>query len=194
MRITSRVLIAALFGGSALALAPVGFGGQPVTQPLNPAPPSFYSCMAVGGGTICQGTRTEVIAPQPDSFICPDGGIVYDQGTVKTDAIRYYDANGNLTRRVLHEHWTDAQKSNPLNGLTAPYTQSSVITDVLAVPGDFSSATETVTGGGIVTVPGYGAVFFPAGRSITDPNGDTIFLAGAPAGTDGAALCAALGA
>ena len=65
---------------------------------------------------------------------------------------------------------------------------------MLAVPGDFSSATATVTGGGIVTLPGYGAIFLPAGRSITDPNGDTIFLAGPPAGTDGSALCAALGA
>ena len=194
MRITPRVLPAALFGGLALALAPASFGGQPVTQPLNPEPPSFYTCKAVGDGTICQGTETQVIAPQPDSFVCPDGGIVYDQGTVQTNAIRYYDANGDLTRRVLHQHWTDAQKSNPLNGLTAPYTQSTIITDVLAVPGDFSSATATVTGGGIVTLPGYGAIFLPAGRSITDPNGDTIFLAGPPAGTVGSALCAALGA
>ena len=120
MRITPRVLPAALFGGLALALAPASFGGQPVTQPLNPEPPSFYTCKAVGDGTICQGTETQVIAPQPDSFVCPDGGIVYDQGTVQTNAIRYYDANGDLTRRVLHQHWTDAQKSNPLNGLTAP--------------------------------------------------------------------------
>jgi len=194
MRITPRVLPAALFGGLARARAPARFGGQPVTQPLNPEPPSFYTCKAVGDGTICQGTETQVIAPQPDSFVCPDGGIVYDQGTVQTNAIRYYDANGDLTRRVLHQHWTDAQKSNPLNGLTAPYTQSTIITDVLAVPGDFSSATATVTGGGIVTLPGYGAIFLPAGRSITDPNGDTIFLAGPPAGTDGSALCAALGA
>jgi hypothetical protein len=122
---------------------------------------------------------------------------VYDQGTVETDAIRYYDGNGDLTRRVLHQHWTDAQKSNPLNGLTAPYTQSSIITDVLAVPGDFSSATETVTGAGIVTLPGYGAIFMPAGRSVTDPDGVTVFEAGPPAFVAGSAylpLCAALGA
>jgi hypothetical protein len=197
MRITSRLLAAAIFGGLALALAPVSFGGQPVTQPLNPEPPSFYACKAVGAGTVCQGTQTEVIAPQPDSFVCPDGGIVYDQGTVETDAIRYYDGNGDLTRRVLHQHWTDAQKSNPLNGLTAPYTQSSIITDVLAVPGDFSSATETVTGAGIVTLPGYGAIFMPAGRSVTDPDGVTVFQAGPPAFVAGTAylpLCAALGA
>jgi hypothetical protein len=197
MHFTARVLPAALVGGLALALAPVSFGAQPATQPLNPVPPSFYTCKAVGNGTICQGTRIQVIGPQPDDFVCPDGGIVYDQGTDQTDATRYYDANGNLTRRVLHDKWTDAQKSNPLTGLTAPYTQSAITTDVLAVPGDLSSATETATGGGVVTLPGYGAVFLSAGRSVTDPDGITIFQAGPPSFVAGVAdvpLCNALGA
>jgi hypothetical protein len=181
----------------ALVLAPASFGGQPVTQPLNPQPPSFYTCTAVGNGTICRGTRTEVIDPHPDDFLCPDGGIVYDQGTDNLDATRYYDANGNLTRRVLRDKWTDAQKSNPLTGLTAPYTQTTLTTDVLAVPGDFSSATETVTGEGNISIPGYGVVFFYTGRSVTDTDGNTVFQAGPPAWLGGARLaelCTALGA
>jgi hypothetical protein len=191
------VLIAAPAAAAlALLLAPASFGGQPVTQPLNPQPPSFYTCMAVGGGTICRGTRTEVIAPQFDGIVCPDGNIVNDQGTDTLNATRYYDANGNLTRRVLRDKWTDAQFSNPLAGLTAPYTQETLTTDVLAVPGDFNSATETVTGQGNVTIPGYGVVFFYTGRQVTDDNGNTVFQAGPPAWLGDARLvdlCTALG-
>jgi hypothetical protein len=179
-----------------LVLASASFGGQPVTQTLNPEPPSFYTCMAVGNGTICRGTRTEVVDPHPD-VTCPDGVTLLDQGTDHLDATRYYDSNGNLTRRVLRDQWTDAQKTNPLTGLTAPYTQYTITTDVLGVPGDFSSATETVTGQAIITLPGYGAVFMPVGRSVTDPEGVTIFQAGPPATvTDPrfAELCTALGA
>lgn len=188
---------AALFGVLALALPSVSFGGQPVTQPLNPEPPSFYTCMAVGNGTICQGSRTEVLTPQFDGVLCPDGNLVYDQGTDTLNATRYYDANGNLTRRVLRDKWTDAQFSNPLNpDLAAPYTQETLTTDVLAVPGDFSSATETVRGEGNITIPGYGVVFFYTGRSVTDTNGNTVFQAGPPAWLGGARrteLCSALG-
>ena len=48
----------------ALAAASGGIAGQPVTQTLNPPPPSYYTCMAVGQGTICEGTpRVESFGP-----------------------------------------------------------------------------------------------------------------------------------
>lgn len=197
MHLRHLTLFAGLAAALALVLVPASFGGQPVTQPLNPVPPSFYNCMAVGNGTICQGTRTEIIDPQFDGVVCPDGNIVYDQGTDTLNATRYYDANGNLTRRVLRDKWTNAQFSNPLNpDLAAPYTQETLTTDVLAVPGDFGSATETVRGEANVTIPGYGVVFFYTGRSVTDTNGNTVFQAGPPAWLGGdrlPELCTALG-
>jgi hypothetical protein len=103
------------------------WAGQPVTQTLTPPPPSFLTCKAVGGGTICQGSRTEVADPHPD-FNCSSGALIFDQGTVRQVVTRYYDTNGNLTRRVIHEFWSDAQKSNPATGATAPYTQAINIT------------------------------------------------------------------
>jgi hypothetical protein len=199
-RIRWSVPLAALLG--VLTLAPVSFAAQPVTQTLTPPPPSFLTCKVVGSGTICQGSRTFTADPHPD-FVCGSGVVIYDQGTVRQVVTRYYDTEGNLTRRVIHEFWSDAQKSNPLTGASAPYTQASNITDVLAVPGDFSSATETVTGQASITVPGLGAVLLNAGKTVTAPDGTIEFRAG-PQNfldyfVDGDAsvidqLCAALGA
>jgi len=185
-----------------LMVASPASAGQPVTQTLTPPPPDFLTCKAVGSGTICEGSRTFTVDPHPD-FECADGTVIYDQGTVRQVVIRYYDTDGNLVRRVIHEFWSDALKSNPLTGASAPYTQASNITDVLAVPGDFSSATETVTGQGSIIIPGLGAVFLNAGRFVVGPDGTIEFRAG-PQGfldyfVDGNTavvdeLCAALGA
>jgi len=151
--------------------------GPSVTQSLTPAPPPFYICKAVGNGTICQGSRTFVVDPYED-FVCNDGTTIYDQGTVQQVATRYYDADGNLTRRVIHELWTEAHKSNPLTGLTAEYSQADTITDVLSAPGDVGSATETVTGQANITVPGVGAVLLNSGRTVWAPDGTLDFRAG----------------
>jgi len=202
-RIRHPVLLTALLTAVFGVLMPVSasFAAQQVTQSLTPSPPSFYTCKAVGNGTICQGSRTFTVDPYQD-FVCGDGAVIYDQGTVRQVATRYYDSDGNLTQRVIHEFWSDAQKSNPLTGLTAPYTQASNITDVLGVPGDFSSATETVTGQGNITIPGRGAVLLNAGRTVTAPDGSLDFRAGPQdfldyflGNTDVVnELCAALGA
>jgi hypothetical protein len=155
----------------------VSFAAQPVTQTLTPPPPSFLTCKVVGSGTICQGSRTFTVDPHPD-FVCGSGVVIYDQGTVRQVVTRYYDTEGNLARRVIHEFWSDAQKSNPLTGASTPYTQASNITDVPAVPGDLTSATETVTGQASITVPGLGAVLLNAGKTVTAPDGTIEFRAG----------------
>jgi hypothetical protein len=202
-RIRHPVLLTALLTVVFGVLMPVSasFAAQQVTQSLTPPPASFYTCKAVGNGTICQGSRTFTLDPQPD-FACGDGEVIYDQGIARQVATRYYDSDGNLTQRVIHEFWSDAQKSNPLTGETAAYTQATTITDVLGVPGDFNSATETVTGQGNITIPGRGAVLLNAGRTVTAPDGSLDFRAGPQdfldyflGNTDVVnELCAALGA
>ncbi|HEV2259799.1 MAG TPA: hypothetical protein VGS06_42365 [Streptosporangiaceae bacterium] len=179
IRIRHTVLRTALLTALLAVLAPVpaSFAAQHVTQSLTPPPPSFLTCQAAGNGTICHGSRTFTVDPYPD-FVCPDGEVIYDQGIVRQEAARYYDTDGNLTQRVVHEFWSDAQKSNPLTGATAPYSQASNITDVLGVPGDFSSATETVTGQANITIPGMGAVLLNAGRTVWAPDGSLDFRAG----------------
>jgi hypothetical protein len=203
IRIRHPVLLTALLTALLAVLAPVpaSFAAQQVTQSLTPPPPSFYTCKAAGNGTVCHGSRTLTVDPHPD-FVCGDGEVIYDQGIVRQVATRYYDTDGNLTQRVVHELWSEAQKSNPLTGATAPYSQAFNITDVLAVPGDFSSATETVTGQANITIPGMGAVLLNAGRTVTAPDGSLDFRAGPQDFLDYAfgntdvvnELCAALGA
>ena len=48
----------------AALLAPgTACAGQPVTQTLNPPPPSFETCKTVRNGFICDGARTESSGP-----------------------------------------------------------------------------------------------------------------------------------
>ena len=202
-RIRHPVLLTALLTAVLGVVMPTSasFAAQQVTQSLTPPPPPFLTCKAAGNGTICHGSRTFTIDPYPD-FFCPDGELIYDQGIIRQVATRYYDSDGNLTQRVIHEFWSDAQKSNPVTGATAPYSQTSNITDTLGVPGDFSSATETVTGQGNITLPARGAVLLNAGRTVWDPDGSLDFRAGPQdfldfflGNTDKInELCAALGA
>ena len=204
MKTIALTIAASCCSAVALALAPAGLAGQPVTQPLNPPPPDFETCKATGTQTLCQGARTlPPYGPDDTGIACGSGSSafdMFDSGVESQVAIRYYDADGNLTRRVIHETY-DSAFSDPLTGASVPYYQKNNITDMLAVPGDFGSATETVTGEVNFTVPGLGAVLLNAGRIVTAPDGTIEFSSG-PQGfedyfngdmsaLDG--LCAALG-
>ena len=154
-RITKPALVAGVIG--ALALAPGALAATQAPEDLNPPPPPFLTCKALGAGTICAGTRHEVkVSELQSELVCGSGAdafYIYDQGDIYQRVTRWYDAEGNLTRRVIHEVWKPAWWSNPLNGETIPYTQRAKITTVLAVPGDFDSATETTVGENIYTDP-----------------------------------------
>jgi hypothetical protein len=203
-RLVPPILAAAVLG--LLTLVPVGLAGQPVIQTLTPPPPSFETCRAAGLQTICEGNRTESYGPVDNGFSCGSGASafeVFDQGVIKEHAVRYYDENGNLTRRTIHDVEPFGAWSNPLTGAMLRYTQSYDSTDVLAVPGDLSSATETITGDVIFTVPGLGVVLLNAGKFVVGADGSLEFRAG-PQGIldyfvngDTSAfepMCAALGA
>ena len=178
-RFALRFCVIALLAG--LIFVPASLAGQPVTQGLTPPPPDFESCKAVGAGVICAGARFESYGPVDTEIVCgtgPDAFDIFDQGAFEQHAIRYYNENGNLTRRVIHEHYSLGQFSNPLAGATVPYTQTDTITDVLAVPGDFGSATETETAENIYR-PAHGApVFLNAGRTVFAPDGALEFRSG----------------
>lgn len=208
VRIRHQVLLTALLTAVVAMLTGVqpSFAAQQVTQTLNPPPPSFETCRAVGSGTICHGARTESYGPVDAGIACGSGASafeVFDQAVFNQRAIRYYDQNGNLTRRVIDEDYTSAQFSNPLTGAAVPYTQHNTTTDVLAVPGDLGSATETTTGETNFTVPHLGAVLLNAGKVTFGADGSLDFRAGPQSfiyyfynGDSSVAseLCAALGA
>jgi hypothetical protein len=175
-----RLLLLVALG--VLALVPAGFAGQPALQTLNPPPPSFETCKAVGSGTICEGANLDAYGPVDTGIVCGTGVKafdIFDQGVANTHAIRYYNLDGNLTRRVRHDEYTLGQFSNPLTGATVSYTQTDSTTDILAVPGDLSSATETNAGQNVYRPTAGGApVFLNAGRTVVAPDGALDFRAG----------------
>jgi len=203
--ISGPAIIAASLATFTLASAgPAAAAGQPVTQPLTPPPPSFETCKTVGNGFICDGARTMSYGPDDTGIVCGSGASafdIFDQGTHNQHAIRFYNADGNLTRRVIYDQYF-SQVSNPLTGTAVPYTQHTTITDVLAVPGDFASATETFTGQNNFTVPHKGAVFLNAGKLVFGADGTLEFRAGPQGFVDYFSgntaaldeLCSALGA
>jgi hypothetical protein len=155
LRSLTPTLAAAAIG--VLALAPGAVAAPPSPQVLTPPPPDFYTCKPLGAGTICTGQQHEVKVsePQPE-LVCGSGAdafVIHDNGVVDQSWTRRYDADGNLLVRDVHEKWTQTYWSNPLSGKTVPYTQNDRITDVLAVPGDFGSATETTVGENVYTDP-----------------------------------------
>jgi hypothetical protein len=177
------ILVLATVCGAALAAATGGLAGQPITQSLNPPPPPWQTCKAVGDGTICEGTNVESYGPVDSGIVCGSGASAFDIFDTATDDYsvwKKFDTDGNLVRRVFHDHYTFGQFSNPLNGAVVPYTQTDTRIDVLAVPGDLNSATETTTWGSVFHLSGAGApVFWNSGRTVQFPIfGPTEFSAG----------------
>ena len=177
-RITCSLLVLLL---SLLAFAFVAVHSAAAQQALNPPPSPDYTCKTVGNGTICQADSTFSYGPEDTGIVCgsgPSAFDIFDSATGDQQKTRTYDQNGNLTRRVIHETYSSGQFSNPLTGAVVPYTQHDTITDVLAVPGDFSSATETNVGENIFKPAQGGPVFKYAGRFVVAPDGTIEFQAG----------------
>jgi hypothetical protein len=173
------MLLVALVG--VLAGVPAALAGQPVTQTLTPPAPSWQTCKAVGGGSICEGTRTVSYGPIDSGVVCGAGAPafgIFDRGTDDVHAVRFYDEGGKMTRRIFTDHYSFGEFSNPLTGATVGYTQHDTTTDVLDIPGDLSTVTRTFSGENNYTVPGMGAVFLNAGRTVIGSNGDEEFASG----------------
>jgi hypothetical protein len=175
-RISSLVPTIAAAALGTLALAPGAVAAPPAPQDLNPAPPDFYTCEALGAGTICTADTHEVkVSEEQPELVCGSGAdafVIHDNGVEDSRFTRWYNADGDLVRRVEHEVWTDSFWSNPLSGKTVPYTQRAKFTTVLAVPGDFASATETQVGENIYTDPvTHQKVLHSVGRVVYGPDG-----------------------
>ena len=178
LRITCSLVVLLL---SLVAFAFVAVHPAAAQPALNPPPPPEYTCKAVGNGTICKADITFSYGPDDTGIVCgsgPSAFDIFDSATGDQQKTRTYDQNGNLTRRVVHETYSSGQFSNPQTGAVVPYTQHDTITDVLAVPGDLNTATETNVGENIFK-PAQGApVFKYAGRFVVAPDGTIEFQAG----------------
>src|SRR3954447_12973402 len=176
-------LTIATLGAAALALgwATASHADPPASQTLNPPAPSYYTCKAVGSGTICDGRppleawQNVDTADEGSPIACgsgPSAFHVFDSGSDQVTARRVYDGNGNLVRRVLRDDYGVSAFSNPLTGASVPYGQSDTRTEVLALPGDLGSATLTTTWNIHFHAAGAGApVFVNTGRTVQGPDG-----------------------
>ena len=176
----------------------------PSIQTLNPEPPPSYTCTAIGVGTRCTSDTVVVRDPEPTAITCGSGAgafEVMDQATQRVKAVRWYDRDGNLVKRVRDNLFSDTRLSNPLTGASVPYAQHDIDTNILAIPGDLNSATTYSENNLVATAPGYGTVLVNSGRSVTAPDGTVLSLTGrrdldAYFGGDRSVmdkLCAALG-
>ena len=98
----------------------------PSIQTLNPDPPPSYTCTAIGFGVMCSSDTVVVLDPEPSGIICGSGAgafEVMDQATRRVKAVRWYDRNGNLVKRVRDNLFSDAQLSNPVTGASVLYDQ-----------------------------------------------------------------------
>lgn len=178
----TKPAVAAAIGVVALTPAALAAPPAPAPEDLNPPPPDFLTCKPLGAGTICSGSFEEVkeSEPQPE-LVCGSGAeafTIHDNAVLSARAIRWYNADGDLTRRVIQERWKPAYFSNPLSGKTVPYTQTNKITTVLTVPGDFDSAIETIVGENVYTDPvTHRKVLRSTGRSVFGAEGE-LFRAG----------------
>ena len=149
---------------------------------LNPPPPDWERCHPGGNGTVCVGNLTSDAGLEGTEIVCGSGPdafeIVDDGGSVLQHAERWYDADGNLVRRLLKSAWLGSAWINPETGARVPYRQTNVTVDSLAVPGDFSSTTSTTTGVINFILPGGGAIVRNAGRTIFGSDGSLEFSSG----------------
>lgn len=180
-------------------------GGVPLDQ-LNPVPPDSYTCTARHHSTVCHSDTSEVVAATPIGIVCGTGDNAFDvidlESTRRVKAMRLYDAEGNLVKRVRENIFSDTRLGNPITGALVRYRQHDIDTDILAVPGDLGSATTYSIESLIATAPGYGVVLVNKGRSVYAADGSVLsrtgrrdfdaYFAGNTAVV--AKLCAALGA
>ena len=173
---------------AASLVATFAIAGAVHASTLNPPPPAYYTCHATGSGTICSANLVNDGILQPADFSCGEGASafdVWDDGRIVIVHLeRWYDANGNLVRRLAKETWLGSAWQNPANGKQVPYHQNTVTVDALTIPGDFASAVTTATGVVNFTVPGQGAIVRNAGRVVYGTDGAVEFRSGPQAFLD----------
>ena len=149
---------------------------------LNPPPPPQFNpmCEKVGNGTICTVQFSDPPFAGGSGAFCGSGANSYEVFQFQNRSVtghRYYDQNGNLTRRLFHEVDTGTF-SNPINHKAVSFSQVGTTLHDLAIPGDISSGTQVLTGSIRLYLPQGGTVILETGRSVSSGTGDFISESG----------------
>lgn len=170
--IARRILPAIVVATAGLAVLAASAAGATT---LTPPPPYWYTCKDTGSGTVCHGKMTFEHFGVLDAT-CPQGFDILENGFSQETAARYYDRDGYLIRRVLHDVYPVGSPLNVLynsvTGTSVAYRTDQTETDTFAVPGDFDSVTARFTGNAYtVTLPGRGILVHDAGVLTFAPDG-----------------------
>ena len=168
-----------------LALAPqaTAFAGQSVDPAtLNPPPPPQFNptCRTIGAGTICDLEFTDPPIAEGTGIFCGSGANSFEvflNATRSVEGKRYYDRDGNLTQRHFREVIVGTY-TNPLTGATVSSIQRDTIIHTLAVPGDNSTGTQTITGSLQLHLRNGGSVLVDAGRTVLAADGTLLSESG----------------
>ena len=145
---------------------------------LNPPPPPQFNpvCERVGSGTICTVQFSDPPFAGGIGIVCGTGANSYEVFQFQNRSVtgkRYYDQNGNLTRRHFNEVDTGTL-SNPLNHKAVSFIGRGTTLHDLSTPGDINSGTLVLTGNFRVYRADGGTVTLEAGRTINTGTGDFI--------------------
>jgi hypothetical protein len=140
---------------------------------LNPPPSPQLNpvCERVGGGTICTVQFSDPPFAGGSGVICGSGSNSYEVFQFQNRSVtgkRYYDQNGNLTRRHFQEV-LDGTFTNPLNHRAVSFSGTDTHLQNLSVPGDITTGTENITGSFRIYLANGGTVLLEAGRTIETP-------------------------
>ena len=159
--------------------AQTAFAGQPVDpSTLNPPPPPQFNpvCEKDGNQTICTVQFSDPPFAGGSGVICGTGPNTYEVFQFQNRSVighRYYDQNGNLTRRHFHEVDTGTF-SNPINNKAVSFSGRGTTLHDLSTPGDISSGTQISTGSFSIYQPNGGTVIFEAGRTVSSGTGEIL--------------------
>jgi hypothetical protein len=136
---------------------------------LNPPPPASFNatCERTGNKILCNLAFSDPpLVMEPSGVVCAGTELLVSQDR---DVVgkRFYDADGNLTRRHFRESF-DGTITNPSSGITLDWVAHNTIIHDLAVPGEIASGQTTVTGQQIRIFGANGTVLVDVGHLVID--------------------------
>ena len=170
----TRVTVLTLTSLICLLAGQSAFAGQPVDpSTLNPPPPPEYNpvCEKDGSQTICTLQFSDPPFAGGTGVICGSGVSAYEVLQYQNRSVlghRYYDKNGNLTRRHYREVF-DGTLVNPLSHVALSYSGGDTHLHRLTTPGDIDSGTDAITGAVKIFLRDGGTFPWDIGR-IVDSN------------------------
>jgi hypothetical protein len=106
------------------------------------------------------------LVAEPSGIICDGTDLLVSQ-TRDVVGKRFYDADGNLTRRHFREVFTGTL-TNPSSGITLDWVAHNSLIHDLAVPGEIASGETTVTGQQMRVFGANGTVLVDVGHLVID--------------------------